>query len=337
MASYVHFMETYIIMAIRLTTYHHADEVPVLPGTNLFHSVELFQILERATGFAPRMIVAFEWEKPVGKLLVSTRQILSWTDVYQKAMIYGTGEYFNTSRKPDEIFAEILPYLSAQLADKVFMIEFRNLEEPLFGYRYFRENRFFPVRWLRVQNSIHHEVIDKWMSAKRRKHIQQGLENGVVLGVVESEEELRVFFRMLKHFYQSKFSRFMPDMNFFESLFKYKTDKHLSEIFTVKYKGKIIGGAVCFFSDSTAYLVMAGGLRKSYPMLYPNVLAVWNAMTYAREHGYRHFEFMNAGLPFKKFGYRDFILRFGGKQFGTRRWFRLRWEWLNKLLVKFYV
>lgn len=324
-------------MAIRLTTYHHADDVPVLPGKNLFHSVELFHILERATGFVPRMVVAYEEDVPIGKLLCANRRIFSWTDIYQKAIIYGNGEYFNTSRKPDEIFAEILPYLSAQLSDKVFFIEFRNLEEPLFAYRYFRQNRYFPVRWLRVQNSIHHEMIDKWMSTKRRKHIQQGLDNGAELGIVETEEELRVFFRMLKHFYQSKVSRYLPDLNFFFSLFTYKTEKQLAEIFTVKYKEKIIGGAVCFFSDSTAYLVLVGGMRKSYPTLYPNVLAVWNAMNYAREHGYRHFEFMNAGLPFKKFGYRDFILRFGGKQLGTRRWFRMRWNWLNKLFIKFYV
>ena len=67
------------------------------------------------------------------------------------------------------------------------------------------------------------------------------------------------------------------------------------------------------------------------PFLYPGVLAVWAALTYAREEGYEHFEFMDAGLPFKKHGYREFILRFGGKQSSTRRWFRFRWKWLNNL------
>lgn len=324
-------------MAIRLATYLKAEDIPDLPGTNLFHSIELFQILERTPDFSPRMVVAFEGNKPVGKLLCVIRPIFQMTDVYQKALIYGTGEYFDTARRPDEIFNEILPYLSVQLSDRVFFTEFRNLEEPLFAYRSFRQNHYFPVRWLRVQNSIHQPILDKWMSNSRKKHIQQGLENGAELDIVKTQEELQDFSVMLKKFYRSKISRFLPDIRFFYNLFSYKTDKHLAEIFTVKYKGKIIGGAVCFFSEETAYLVFAGGLRKRYPLLYPNVLAVWNAMVYAREKGYRHFEFMNAGLPFKKFGYRDFILRFGGKQFGTRRWYRLRWQWLNKLLIKFYV
>ena len=50
-----------------------------------------------------------------------------------------------------------------------------------------------------------------------------------------------------------------------------------------------------------------------------------------------HFEFIEAGLPFKKFSYRDFILRFGGKQLSTRRWFKVRWNWLNRLLIRIYV
>ena len=50
-----------------------------------------------------------------------------------------------------------------------------------------------------------------------------------------------------------------------------------------------------------------------------------------------YLEFMDVGLPFRRHGYRDFVLRFGGKQSSTRRWFRVSWPWLNKLMVKFYV
>ena len=76
---------------------------------------------------------------------------------------------------------------------------------------------------------------------------------------------------------------------------------------------------------------------KSYPLQYPGILAVWKALQDAHQNGFRHMEFMDAGLPFKKHGYRDFVLRFGGKQSSTRRWFRFRWQWLNDLLIKIYV
>ena len=55
-----------------------------------------------------------------------------------------------------------------------------------------------------------------------------------------------------------------------------------------------------------------------------------------KQRGYRHLEFMDVGLPFRKHGYREFVLRFGGKQSSTRRWFRFRWNWLNRVLIKMY-
>ncbi len=304
---------------------------------NIFHSVDLFHILEQTPGFHPFMVVAFEDDVPIGRMLSSLRGVFSWTDFYQKLVVYGNGEYFQTSRRSDEIFNEILSYLTSRFSDEVTFIEFRNIDEPLFAYRYFRSNDYFPVRWLHVENSIHQDSIDKWMSQSRRRQIQKGLQNGAELGIVTTEEELQQVFRMFKHYFSTKVSRYLPEFYFFQQVFRYKSEQPLGKIFTVKYKGKMVGGALCLFSGTTAYLIMTGGLRKRYPMAHPNALAVWNAMTYSRAHGYTCFQFFNAGIPFKKFSYRDFILSFGGKQLGTRRWYRFRWNWLNKLLARFYV
>lgn len=142
---------------------------------------------------------------------------------------------------------------------------------------------------------------------------------------------------MLKKYYSPKIHRYLPDYSFFISLIRQSGNKELGKIFLVRYKNKIIGGAVCLFSGNTAYLLFSGGMRKTYARLYPGVLSVWNAMTYAAKHQYTHFEFIDAGLPFRKYSYRDFILRFGGKQLSSRRWFKIRWNWLNKLLIKIYV
>ena len=60
------------------------------------------------------------------------------------------------------------------------------------------------------------------------------------------------------------------------------------------------------------------------------------AINDACRKGFRRFEFMDAGLPFKKSGYRRFILGFGGRQVSTRRWFRFRWKWLNRLACWIY-
>lgn len=321
-------------MAIRLVTYEHSEALPKLPDYNVFHSVSLFRILERTSGYSPFMLVAFDGEKPIAKMLCIIRK--SW--LMQKCVIYDCCDYFDTDLKHDVIFNELLSYFTSRNRQNFSVIEFRNLSEPLFGYKYFRKNGYFPIRRLRVINSIHHSTLDKWMGASRKRQIQLGLKNGAVMGVADNKQEVRDFFRMLKNYYSSKIFKYLPGMDFFMELLELgKDSERVGKIFTVSYEGKIIGGSFCLFSGDTVFLLFSGGMRKSYPLLYPGVLAVWNAMTYSREKGYSHFEFIDAGLPFKKYGYRDFILRFGGKQLSTRRWYRLKWGWLNRIMEKIYV
>ena len=324
-------------MVIRLTTYYHSKDIPDLPGTNIFHSTELFRVLEQTPGYSPVLLVAFIENKSVGKLLCTTRRNLRLIGFTNITYIYGTGEYFNPPIKKEEIFNELLTYFTNRFKDKSFLLEFRNIETPLFGYRYFRQNNYFPIKWLRVRNSIHQHNLGKWMSASRRRQIANGLKNGATANVAQNENDIREFFSSMKKYYSSKLHKYFPDVKFFLSLLSQPSKKELGQIFLVKHEKKIIGGSVCVYSNDTAYLLFSGGMRKSYPRLYPGVLAVWYAMIYAQKQNYKHFEFIDAGLPFHKYGYRDFILRFGGKQLSSRRWFHIRWNWLNRLFIHIYV
>ena len=40
---------------------------------------------------------------------------------------------------------------------------------------------------------------------------------------------------------------------------------------------------------------------------------------------------MDVGLPFRKNPFRDFLLRFGGKEVSSYRWFRISIRWVNRL------
>ncbi len=137
-------------------------------------------------------------------------------------------------------------------------------------------------------------------------------------------------------FIPQKIRRHFPSRVFFLRMEEEMMKGEQSKIFIVTYKDKIIGGSACIYSEDNAYLWFSGGMRKTYALQYPGILAVWYALFDAKQRGYRHLEFMDVGLPFRKHGYREFVLRFGGKQSSTRRWFRFRWEWLNKLLNKIY-
>ena len=61
-------------MPLKLTTYYQGSEIPDFPGTNTFHSKELFQIYEETPGYTPLLIMASEDGKPVARLLAAIRK-----------------------------------------------------------------------------------------------------------------------------------------------------------------------------------------------------------------------------------------------------------------------
>lgn len=327
-------------MPLKLTTYHRGNEIPELPGSNTFHSRELFHIYEATPGYTPLLIVATEGGKTVARLLAVVRKSIRWfpPSIIKRCEIYGTGEYLDDTTDKETIFGEILEHLTTEVLRNSFLIEFRNLENAMFGYKYFRENHYFPVNWLRVRNSLHSaKSVEERFSPSRIRQIRKGLKNGATVEETRSTEEIQEFAQMLYHLYSSHIRKHFPNIDFFRHMGTQLIHNQQAKIFVVKHKEKIIGGAACIYSGSAAYLWFSGGMRKTYALQYPGILAVWMALKDAYKRGYTHLEFMDVGLPFKKHGYRDFVLRFGGKQSSTRRWFRFRWSWLNKLFTKIYV
>ena len=144
-------------MPLKLTTYYRGSNVPELPGKNTFHSIELFRIYEATTGYTPLLIVASENGKPVAKLLAAIRKSVRLFPpaIIKRCEIYGNGEYFDETVDKEFVFGEMLQRLTDEALRDAFLIEFRNLDNSLFGYKSFRKNRYFAINWLRVRNSLH--------------------------------------------------------------------------------------------------------------------------------------------------------------------------------------
>ena len=323
---------------IRLMTYRSGSTLPSLPGTLLPHSNELFRVYEQTPGYAPVLIVASLEDRPVAKLLAVIRRSVRLfpPSFIHRCEVYGTGEYFDESLSSDEIFGQMLEHLTNEVLKDCFLIEFRNLPTALSGYRHFRHNDYFPINWIRVYNSLHNRPPEQRIDSKRLRQVNRSVKLGAYTQPAKTEEDLEAFLRMLQRNYSSKLRKHFPDRQLFRLLSQHRLEGELAKVFLVKYKDKVIGGSFCVFSGDRAYLGFSGGLRKSYAWLHPGTMAVWAAICYAHQQGYSHFEFADAGLPFQKLGFRRFLLSFGGKQVSTRRWFRFRWKWLNRLATLFY-
>lgn len=326
-------------MILKLTTYYHGNDIPELPGTNIFYSKEMFQVYEATPGYTPILIVAYDEIVPIAKILIVIRRRIRIIPIsfISRCEIYGTGEYFNEKADAEEIFGEMLEYITNIGIKESYLIEFRNLENSLFGYKAFRKNQYFPINWMRVRNSLHNttDLLNR-VSVSRRRQIKKGYANGAQVYTADKVEEINSFSQMLKENYSYNIRKHFPCIEFLEHFNENAMHSGMGKILIVKYKEKIIGGSVIIYSEKNAYLLFSGGIRKSHKKLYPGVLAIWEALNSAYSEGYEYLEYMDVGLPFRKHGFRDFVLRFGGKQKSSRRWFRFKWSFLNNFLTKIY-
>jgi hypothetical protein len=288
---------------------------------------------ETTPGYMPIMVTASRDGVVVGQLLGVIHRIAPFI---RRCDVFGCGDYAPQEEQQEELFAAMIERLSREALRTAHIIEVRNLDNQSFCYKHFREMDFFPVSWLRVRNSLHSQKsADTRMSQSRLRQIRKGLKNGATIEMAKDREEARELSRLINRICPT--SGFFPNIELFVHVAEKMISSEQARIFLVKYNGRVIGGSACVYSGDTAYLWFSGGMRKLYAAQHPGILAVWAAMKDTFERGIDHLEFMDVGLPFRRHGYRDFILRFGGKQSSTRRWFKLRATWLNKLFSKIYV
>ena len=220
-------------MPIRLITYRKGNVLPDLPGRRIEHSNELFHVYEQTAGYQPHLIVAYQDERPVAKLLSVVRKStrIFPPSIIKRCEIYGYGEYFDENLNKETLFGEMLDYLTQNIIQQSFLIEFRNLEEPLFGYKHFRRNHYFSINWIRVYNSLHNRVPEKQLEPARKRQINRAVRRGATTKILETEEELDSFLKMLKKSYSSKIRKHFPDINFFRQLATQYPEKETSRIF----------------------------------------------------------------------------------------------------------
>lgn len=318
--------------------YTNGKKLPDMSCDNFFHSAELFYIVENSPRQRPYMAVAFnECGKVMAHLLAFIRYRKTWLPpfLYSQGRIYGEGEYYDGMDAKDRecLFGLMLHELTRTLRRKLCLyIEFSDLSLKMFGYKFFRKEKYFPINWQEVHNSLHSvSPIDR-LTEKMKERISKSYAAGVETREAKTVDEVHGFYKLLHGFYRLKLRRIIPEEKHIRQLY----DSDNGRIFITLYKGKVIGGCVCVFSNGNSYLWYLASLRKRYALLHPNLMTVWGAIIWSWKHNYAHINFLDVGLPFHKNPFREFILSFGGKPVGKYRWFRINIPWVNNLLGYIY-
>lgn len=326
---------------LKLITYYHTEDIPDnLPGEDVFYSKEMFYYFEHTPDYWPILLTAYDDQKVIGKLMTVIHKSYHWfpPSIINRCFTYGTGEYFCNEDDAEYIFSEMLDYLTETLIKRTSIILFRDLTNPLFGFKSFREQGYFPIRWMRTVSYFNQGTPPgNQFSTSRKRQIKKALQSGAKVYSSTDPKDMIDFSEMLRTIYPYKTRKHFPCLQFLRSDYNKKIAPNYSSVFIVRYKQKIIGGCVVIYSGKKAYMPFCGGMNKLHKHKYPGVLAMYAAIKEVHKRGYDSLEYMDAGLPFKHNGFRDFVSRFGSQNESSRRWFKVHNKLLNKILSMLYV
>ena len=308
----------------------------------MLHSRLMFRTFEKRSRSKPFMLVGYDSDgSEIGHLLVTKkRSICLLPPMMSTAQytIHGEGVYRHGEER-EKLFTRFLEHILSMPGSNHTLIKVRNIEDSRFAYNTLRTHNFIPLRDQRLYISLHSKPPKERLTRAYKAHIRKAEANGVSGRRATSPQEIAEGINLLHNYYISK-TRRLPCKKALHTML-HNNDGTLSneaKMFIVEYKGKIIGSSICLYEEGRASLAFSCGLRKRHPLQYPGIMAIWTAITDAHQGGYDHFEFLEARLlPYMHRKFIATLLNYGGKIVGTLRWYRFRWEWMNKILRAIYV
>lgn len=327
-------------MTYYVKTYYRKEDLPVLEEISFFHYPSSFDWYSHSPTFSPLMLVVFEGERPVAAMFANITRInrLFRGKLFKRCFISQQPAFFDPSVSRIDIFQLLITHLVKEVKRKVFLIRYENLGNAIFGYKGFRENKFYSIKWINIRNSLQRKrKIWDQLSATRKNQVNKAQRKGVVMEELLSAEHLPEIYALIQETNHKKITHRFPPYAYFENFYHHYILKGKGKIMLTRYQGKIIGGAILGFENKqTVYCLYYWGKSKRHKTLYPTIFTLYSAMQLAEDEGFKYFDFMDVGFLNKNAGKSRFLLQFGGKQKATRRWYRFNWTLLNFFANQIY-
>jgi lipid II:glycine glycyltransferase (peptidoglycan interpeptide bridge formation enzyme) len=165
------------------------------------------------------------------------------------------------------------------------------------------------------------ENIWKNIQATRRKQIRRGYKRGVNAEVVQDISEIGPYYSLLLDTY-NRVGLPLIDSKYFENTIELFSKTKQVTIVRVLKDEKLIATRIALIHNDILYDWYAGS-DPQYHDLYPNDVAVWEALKWGAQSRLRVFDFGGAGQANKEYGVRDFKQKFGGKLVHTDVFIRI--------------
>ncbi len=327
-------------MKYNVKTYFNKDELPVLEDVNFFHYSSSFDWYSHSPTYTPLMLVAFNETKPIAAMfaVIIRRNRYLYGTIFKRCFISQQPAFFDENVSKIDVFNILITHLVNKVRNRVFLIRYNNLGSNIFGYKGFRENRFYSTKWINIKNSLQKKrnIWDQ-LSTSRKNQVNKAIKKGVKLEELVSENSLPEIYKMIENTNKKNVYRRFPPYKYFENFFNHYVKNGKGKILLTRYQDKIIGGAILGFEgNETAFCLYYWGKSKRYKTLYPTIFTLYSAMKLSEDNGFLYFDYMDVGFLNRNAGKSRFLLQFGGKQKATRRWYRINWDLLNFFANKIY-
>lgn len=327
-------------MGYSVKTYYRKENLPPMEEISFTHSPSSFDWYGNSPTYTPMMLVAFDEDVPVAAMFAVIIRVNRFLrgKLFKRCFISQQPAFFGKNLTKIEIFDALIVHLLKEVRHHVFIIRYEDLGNAIFGYKGFRENGFYSVKWINIRNSLQRKrrIWDQ-LSKTRKNQVNKAWKKGVEIEELASEKDLPEIYKLIRNTNNKKISHRFPPYQYFENFFRYYITKGKGKILLTRYQGKIIGGAILGFEEKeTVYCLYYWGKSKRYKLLYPTIFTIYQAMKISEEKGFHYFDFMDVSFLNNNAGSPRFLLQFGGKQRATRRWYRINWGLLNFFAHRIY-
>lgn len=328
-------------MGYSVKTYYRKEDLPPMEEISFFHTPSSFDWYGNSSTYIPLMLVAFDDnEMPVAAMFAVITRINRFFrgKLMKRCFISRQPAFFGNELAQIEIFDALIAHLVKEVKNRVFLISYENLGNAIFGYKGFRENRFYSMKWINIRNSLQRKrKIWDQLSRTRKNQVNKALKKGVEIEEFTSEEMLPEIYKLIQSTNNKKITRRFPPYQYFKNFLLHYIKNDKGKILLTRHQGKIIGGIILGFEkNDTVYCLYYWGRSKRYKLLFPTIFTIYQAMRTSEESGFQFFDFMDVSFLNKNAGRLRFLLQFGGKQRASRCWYRINWGLLNFFANRIY-
>ena len=129
-------------------TYYRKEDLPFLEEVAFFHYASSFDWYSHSPTYTPLMLVAFDGDQPVAAMFANIVRINRFFSgkLFKRCFISQQPAFFMAKLPRIDIFHLLITQLVKEVRRKVFLIRYENLGDAIFGYKGFRENKFYSIK-----------------------------------------------------------------------------------------------------------------------------------------------------------------------------------------------